>query len=476
MNRHSRKMSIILSLIRSLFRAAFFVLAWSRLFSQDVALPPKCKPEMAFTEAINHRMSVRAFQRNPVSMEKLSWILWAADRVRIDGKMEGKIVVAMNDSSFVYNPDEHVLHPASDSIPGLRMAEAPVHLYLLPMSSELEEQDNSLWIWRGMAGQAIYLGAPALGLGTVTVRGIGFPLGHPGTETVWMDRSLPPEAAYPDLTSLETFALDTLLEQLSRIPEETDMVSEEAVSRLLWSAYGFSFLQEQGGRIHRSVPSARGKYPMTIYPVSSKGLFRYVPETNTLETLLSSDIRMSMSEAVRIEWIREASQLFLLMWDEEKLASKNSAFYEAGAMLFNVRLMSRAMGHPVVWSSIELDSLGLSVPDYRFPESQKILMIIGIKSRRQPSENRQTLRDGTYQGEIQEWPEMKVEVAVENGRIQKITILDDRGTPAFTERMRAVLPQRMIDANTAEVDGISGATLSSNHLKKAMKDALQKAR
>ena len=70
----------------------------------------------------------------------------------------------------------------------------------------------------------------------------------------------------------------------------------------------------------------------------------------------------------------------------------------------------------------------------------------------------------------------KVEVTIRQGRIQKIHFLDDRGTPAFTERMRAVLPQRMVQAGHADVDGVSGATLSSDNLKKAVNNALNKAR
>ena len=44
------------------------------------------------------------------------------------------------------------------------------------------------------------------------------------------------------------------------------------------------------------------------------------------------------------------------------------------------------------------------------------------------------------------------------------------GTPAFDE----LIPQ-MIEQNTADVDGLSGATLTSDGLKAAVKDALSKA-
>jgi len=462
--------SIIIHRRRYIIGAALIILMSIPSFAQDVTLPSRYKSDMAFTEALNLRMSVRAFQQNPIPMGKLAWMLWAMGMCQIDGKIPGKIAVKMNGFEFLYEPEEHVLRFTAEAVPQLRIYEAPVQIFLLPSESESEESDQNLWIWRGMAGQAAYLGAPALGLGTVTIRGIGFPLGYPLTESPLEPRSLP-NGSFPDLDPVQALSLDTLLAQFSQIPQEAHTISEETVSRLLWSAYGFSFFQD-ADRIHRTVPSARGKYPMKVYRISSEGLFRYISETHTLDTLSTSDLQPFLSEITGISWIGEVSPLLLFMWDTEKLASRNSALYEAGAMLFNIQLMSQAMNLPLVWSTPASDSLQLNHPDFPIPETETPLMFIGIKSEQHAS----GLRDGIYPGETNKWPEMKVEVTIQNGRIYKITILDDRGTPAFTERMKAVLPQRIIETSSTEVDGVSGATLSSNNLKKAVQDALLKAR
>lgn len=471
MKRRFKMNSIIVHHRRYLMGAALIILMSIHLYAQDVTLPSRYKSNMAFTETLNLRMSVRSFQQNPIPMEKLAWMLWAMGMCQIDGKIPGKIAVKMNGFQFLYDPEEHVLRLTAEAVPRMRIYEAPVQIFLLPMESESEEIDQNLWIWRGMAGQAVYLGAPALGLGTVTIRGIGFPLGYPQSVAPLEPRSLPENGSFPDLDAVQALSLDTLLTQFSQIPQEAHSISEETVSRLLWSAYGFSFFQDTD-RIHRTVPSARGKYPMTVYRVSSKGLFRYISETHTLDTLAASDLRPYLSEITGFAWIGEVSPLLLLMWDTEKLSSRNSALYEAGAMLLNVQLMSQAMNLPSVWSTPDSDSLQLNYPDYTFPETQVPLMFIGIKKEQRSS----GLQDGIYQGETNKWPEMKVEVTIQNGRIHKITILDDRGTPAFTERMKAVLPQRIIETSSTEVDGVSGATLSSNNLKKAVQDALLKAR
>lgn len=84
--------------------------------------------------------------------------------------------------------------------------------------------------------------------------------------------------------------------------------------------------------------------------------------------------------------------------------------------------------------------------------------------------------DGTYIGETEEWPPIKVEVVIEKGKIVSIRILEDKGTPEFSRLAAETLPGIMIAEGRADVDGVTGATLSSNSLKKAVGSALEKAR
>ena len=84
-------------------------------------------------------------------------------------------------------------------------------------------------------------------------------------------------------------------------------------------------------------------------------------------------------------------------------------------------------------------------------------------------------KDGSYIGEVKSWPALKVKVIVENGRLSDIQILEDLSTPEFSEQVINVLPGQMILKNGIDVEAVSGATLSSENLKKAVTEALARA-
>ena len=80
------------------------------------------------------------------------------------------------------------------------------------------------------------------------------------------------------------------------------------------------------------------------------------------------------------------------------------------------------------------------------------------------------VEDGTYEG-IEETDLVKatVVVTVKNHQITDIQLVrheNGKGTPA-----EAMIPE-MIRQNTSEVDGISGATMSSKTIKAAVRNAL----
>ena len=81
--------------------------------------------------------------------------------------------------------------------------------------------------------------------------------------------------------------------------------------------------------------------------------------------------------------------------------------------------------------------------------------------------------DGTYTGKAAGYGgDIEVRVTVQDGAITAIDVLDAEGeTESFFARARTILP-KMIEANTWEVDGVSGATFSSNGLKNAVQNAL----
>ncbi len=81
--------------------------------------------------------------------------------------------------------------------------------------------------------------------------------------------------------------------------------------------------------------------------------------------------------------------------------------------------------------------------------------------------------DGTYSGECRVLPIIaRVEVTVVDHRITQIQLVEHRhGRGAAAE----VIPSRVVEAQTLNVDTVSGATFSSKAILKAMEDALTSA-
>lgn len=84
--------------------------------------------------------------------------------------------------------------------------------------------------------------------------------------------------------------------------------------------------------------------------------------------------------------------------------------------------------------------------------------------------------DGTYEGQGSgKNPGIKVSVTVKDGKISAITILSSNDDRRFFNEAESVIPKSIIDAQSTDVDTVSGATLSSNGIIMAVEDALLKA-
>lgn len=68
-----------------------------------------------------------------------------------------------------------------------------------------------------------------------------------------------------------------------------------------------------------------------------------------------------------------------------------------------------------------------------------------------------------------------VKVTVENGKMTKIDVVEQHETGSVVGDLFETMPQRMIEANTYEVDTVSGATTASKGLQGAVAAALKKA-
>lgn len=85
--------------------------------------------------------------------------------------------------------------------------------------------------------------------------------------------------------------------------------------------------------------------------------------------------------------------------------------------------------------------------------------------------------DGTYQGEADGFGgTISLEVVIEDGTITAVNILSADGEDgAYFSIAQDIIPA-ILDAQSAEVDTISGATFSSTGIKNAAEQALEKAK
>lgn len=85
-------------------------------------------------------------------------------------------------------------------------------------------------------------------------------------------------------------------------------------------------------------------------------------------------------------------------------------------------------------------------------------------------------RDGTYQGEADGFGgTVAVEVTIENGKITGIEVTSaENEDGAYLSMAKDIIP-KIIAAQSADVDTISGATFSSTGIKNASQEALEKA-
>lgn len=88
------------------------------------------------------------------------------------------------------------------------------------------------------------------------------------------------------------------------------------------------------------------------------------------------------------------------------------------------------------------------------------------------------LRDGVYIGEytggMKQWRANKVQVSISSGKVTDITILEHKENQ--TAEFLGKLYGNVIEAQSLEVDTVSGATITTKAYLKAIEDALLKAK
>jgi NosR/NirI family transcriptional regulator, nitrous oxide reductase regulator len=94
----------------------------------------------------------------------------------------------------------------------------------------------------------------------------------------------------------------------------------------------------------------------------------------------------------------------------------------------------------------------------------------------QVAETQSKYIDGTYEGQATgKNPGIKVNVTITGDMISDITIVSSNDNGDYFDEAAAVIPESIIKAQSTNVETVSGATLSSNGIIKAVEDALSKA-
>ena len=86
------------------------------------------------------------------------------------------------------------------------------------------------------------------------------------------------------------------------------------------------------------------------------------------------------------------------------------------------------------------------------------------------------VKDGTYEGSAFGFGDViRVSVTIQNGKMTDIAVLDASGEDKPYYKQALPLLDEMLDVQSAEVDTVSGATLTAEGLIGAVEDALGKA-
>ena len=86
-----------------------------------------------------------------------------------------------------------------------------------------------------------------------------------------------------------------------------------------------------------------------------------------------------------------------------------------------------------------------------------------------------TYSDGVYEGEFKQSPNYaRVKVTIEEGRIAEVVLLE-RGGTRIGDPANDVIPERIIERQSTDVDAVSGATRSSLSIMNATYNAIAKA-
>lgn len=99
-----------------------------------------------------------------------------------------------------------------------------------------------------------------------------------------------------------------------------------------------------------------------------------------------------------------------------------------------------------------------------------------VKTEEKAAEEAVSYKDGTYEGVGEGMHTIKVAVEVAGGKIAKVEIKEHEESKGVAEPALEKIPAAIVEKNSPDVEVVAGATMASEGIINAVKNALEKAK
>lgn len=99
-----------------------------------------------------------------------------------------------------------------------------------------------------------------------------------------------------------------------------------------------------------------------------------------------------------------------------------------------------------------------------------------VKAEEKPAEEAVVYKDGTYEGVGEGMHTIKVAVEVAGGKIAKVEITEHDESKGVAEPALEQIPATIVEKNSPDVEVVAGATMASEGIINAVKNALEAAK
>ena len=364
-------------------------------------LPQPQSVPMIFEQTVFRRVSIRDFTNESVSTQDLSTLLWNAYGVRPDGTRTVPgvnnthnviIYVLTTDGAYTYIPENHslILYKPGDwrATVGYQYPTEDIVLGLCYNTTTANPDEGGMEI--GQVCQNIAFTLDALNLGGVVTGGLPpaitplgippsqrgmiiIPIGHPlhpyhfCNLPLWIGNMAKP--------ALHAMNLTTTLLQRREAADFHGNFSLVDLDQILWASYGFSpYLDHSNQDLnyivrHRTVPSAKAIYPLTIYSVANSETVRYIPSLLKIigkpadyiglpilpyRKVISQDNQLGLlANASSQPLLKKSACILVAVLDTSKTQAEGANYtqfwyLEAGAALHNAALEATTIDMPTL--------------------------------------------------------------------------------------------------------------------------------